>query len=86
MLAHHTIGGCPLQTGDLLATGTISGPTRRELGCLLEASLDGIEPYEMEMAGPGKRKASRKYLEDGDIVEFKALGFGICKAQLLPNE
>lgn len=85
MVAHHTVGGCPLRTGDLIATGTLSGPVRRELGCLLEATIDGSQPYEVEAEHPDKRGISRVYLSDGDIIEFKSLGFGSCRGQLLPS-
>jgi fumarylacetoacetase len=86
MLAHHTAGGCPMRTGDLIATGTISGPSRRELGSLLEASNNGTESYEMEAVGPEERKISRRFLEDGDIIEFKAPGFGSCKGKVVPSK
>lgn len=86
MLAHHTAGGCPMRTGDLIATGTVSGPSRRELGSLLEASKNGTEPYEMETRGLGGQKISRQFLKDGDIIEFKALGFGSCKGKVLPSK
>jgi fumarylacetoacetase len=86
MLAHHTAGGCPMRTGDLIATGTLSGSSHRELGSLLEASRNGILPYEMETTGPEKQKISRLFLEDGDIVEFKALGFGTCRGKIMPSK
>lgn len=91
MIAHHTLGGCPMRTGDLIATGTLSGPTRKELGCFLELGWNGSDEYEMEALKNGQRKISRKFLEDGDIVTFQAVagsqagnvGFGICKGQIL---
>ncbi|KAH6710874.1 fumarylacetoacetase [Leptodontidium sp. MPI-SDFR-AT-0119] len=89
MLAHHTVGGCPMRPGDLIATGTLSGPNRRELGCLLEATQNGVDPYEMEAQSPGKQNISRTFLEDGDIIKFRAqaqgknglkrVGFGACR-------
>lgn len=84
MLAHHTAGGCPMRTGDLIATGTLSGTTPQTLGCLLEASRNGTEPFQIETGGPQKRQTSRNFLEDGDIIEFSALGFGECKGQIVP--
>ena len=64
MVAHHTSGGCNLRPGDLLATGTISGPTREDAGCLLELTRNGAAPI---------RHASgeqRGFLQDGDEVIF----------------
>ena len=93
MIAHHTRGGCALRPGDLLATGTLSGPTRQEEGCLLELSRNGTDAYEMTGEIPLK-SISRTFLEDGDIVEFSAqvqssdglgnVGFGVCRGKLLP--
>lgn len=92
MLAQHTRNGCPLRPGDLIATGTISGPTREEYGCFLETSKNGVETYEME-ARDGS-KLDRMFLEDNDIIEFRAhvkapdglgnVGFGVCSGQVLP--
>lgn len=94
MIAHHTRGGCPLRSGDLLATGTLSGPTRGELGCFMESTLGGTTPYDMESNGPSKKKLSRRYVEDGDTITFTAqargrdglgqVGFGVCKGEVLP--
>ena len=93
MLAHHTSGGCPLRSGDLIATGTLSGPTRKELGCFLELSRHGTDPYNMEAESSSRAKLRRAYLEDGDIVEFTAqvkdsdglgnVGFGACQGEVL---
>jgi fumarylacetoacetase len=93
MLAHHTRGGCPVRSGDLIATGTLSGPSRSELGCLMEATQHGTEPYDMEARSPHEGKISRKYLEDGDTVVFNArvlgtdgcgnVGFGSCSGKVL---
>jgi fumarylacetoacetase len=90
MLAHHTAGGCPLRTGDLVATGTLSGPTTRQLGCLLEATKHGKESYEIEAENGGEPNVSRRYLEDGDVIEMKAqargkagnVGFGSCRGRI----
>jgi fumarylacetoacetase len=87
MVAHHTSGGCGLQPGDLLGTGTISGPVRGERGSLLEMTVDGREPVELPS---GERRA---FLEDGDEVAFAGrccregfvpIGFGECRATVLP--
>lgn len=89
MLAHHTAGGCPMRTGDLIATGTLSGKTRSEYGCLLESTKDGIEPYEVVSTFDTNTKLRRTFLEDGDSITFKAkaqgqgaignVGFGTCQ-------
>ena len=59
-LAHHTVNGCNLQPGDLLASGTISGPTEESRGCMLELTWRGANP----LALPNGE--TRKWLEDGD--------------------
>lgn len=94
MVAHHTRGGCPLRSGDLLATGTLSGPTREEEGCFFELTRNGEVPYEMKSVSSPQKKITRTFLEDGDILTFKAqasngdglgaVGFGACSAQVLP--
>jgi fumarylacetoacetase len=61
-LAHHTIGGCNLQPGDLLASGTISGPTEESRGCMLELSWRGANPLKLSNG------ETRKWLEDGDTL------------------
>jgi fumarylacetoacetase len=84
-LAHHTVNGCNMRTGDLLATGTISGPTKESLGSLLEMSWNGSEPLNVQ----GK---SRTFLEDGDELILKGywsngskrIGFGISSGVVLP--
>jgi len=94
MIAHHTRGGCPLRSGNLLATGTNSGPTRQEQGCLLELTRYGTDPYEMSAEGAAESKIRRTFLEDGDVVEFSSqlgangglgnIGFGVCRGEILP--
>ena len=59
-LAHHTVNGCNLQPGDLLASGTISGPTEDSRGCMLELTWRGANPLTLPNG------ESRKWLEDGD--------------------
>ena len=59
-LAHHTVGGCNLQPGDLLASGTISGPAEDARGCMLELTWRGANPLQLSSG------ETRKWLEDGD--------------------
>ncbi len=61
-LAHHTVNGCNLQPGDLLASGTISGPTEESRGCMLELAWRGRNPLKLPDA------ETRKWLEDGDTL------------------
>ncbi|MEM9012384.1 MAG: fumarylacetoacetase [Pseudomonadota bacterium] len=85
-LAHHAVCGCPMQVGDLLGSGTISGPEPGGYGSLLELSWGGREP----LALPGG--ASRTFLEDGDTVTLRGwaeagdhrIGFGSCTGKILP--
>lgn len=88
MVAHHTINGCNLRSGDLLASGTLSGPTEKTQGCLLELTRGGSEPL---VLGDGE---SRRYLEDGDEVSLTAfcaldnglrIGFGSCAALIVAS-
>ena len=91
MLAHHTIGGCNLQPGDLLGTGTISGPTASEAGAMMELSHTGRQPVRFE-GGAGQME-ERGFLADGDAVVFQGwcekpgfarIGFGECRGSVLP--
>jgi fumarylacetoacetase len=68
-LAHHTVGGCNLQPGDLLASGTISGPTEESRGCMLELTWRGANPLKLPSG------ETRKWLEDGDTLTIT----GWCK-------
>lgn len=85
-LAHHTVNGCNLRPGDLLASGTISGPARNERGSMLELSWRGTEPLELPTG------ESRKFLADGDTVVIRGhcegpgvrVGFGEVRGTLLP--
>jgi len=70
MLAHLTSGGAPLRTGDLYASGTVSGPARDQLGCLLELTGNGTEPIALADG------SSRTFLEDGDEVAISATAPG----------
>jgi fumarylacetoacetase len=69
-VAHHTINGCPLRPGDLLASGTISGPTPESAGCLLERTWRGTKPIAL---ADGQ---TRRFLEDGDRVTMTAWCLG----------
>jgi fumarylacetoacetase len=64
-LVHHASSGCAMNVGDLLGSGTISGPDRHERGSLLEISWNGTEPIEL----PGGEK--RTFLEDGDSLVMR---------------
>ncbi|KIH87583.1 fumarylacetoacetase [Sporothrix brasiliensis 5110] len=77
MIAHLTAGGCPMQTGDLIGSGTLSGTSLAEAGCLLEATEDGQNPIvayaindTAEKGQPSEKSIQRLYLEDGDEVVF----------------
>ncbi len=93
MIAHHTRNGCPLQTGDLLATGTLSGENPDESGCFFESTRNGAMHCELPAEKGSQGTLIRTFLEDGDTVEFSAqvrttegfsIGFGICEGQVLP--
>ncbi len=85
-LAHHTTSGCPMRTGDLLGSGTISGPTKPERGALLELSWGGKEPITLDTG------EERSFLEDGDTLTLHGaakgngyqIGFGDCAGTILP--
>jgi fumarylacetoacetase len=87
MLAHHASNGCNMQTGDLLASGTVSGTTKDSRGCLLERTWRGTEPIQL---GDG---TERKFLNDGDEVIMRGycvkpghprIGLGECRGIVLP--
>ncbi len=87
MLTHHASNGCNLQPGDLIASGTVSGPEKDQRGCLLELTWRGAEPIELPGGEP------RSFLEDGDEVMirgwceragFARIGFGECRGIVLP--
>lgn len=66
MLAHMTVNGASLRTGDLYGSGTISGPDRDQRGSLLELSWGGNEPFTLDVG------TTRTYLQDGDTVALRA--------------
>ncbi len=83
LVAHQTSNGCNINTGDILATGTISGSSNQSHGCLLELTHGGEKAFVVE--GGGKRI----YLEDGDTVLItgcagEGVGFGECVGSILP--
>jgi fumarylacetoacetase len=87
MVAHHTSNGCPIRPGDLVGTGTISGPEKDNRGCLLELTWKGSEPL---LLPDGQQ---RTFLEDGDEVILKGycvrvgsarIGFGSCTGVITP--
>jgi len=82
LVAHHTSNGCNLRPGDLLASGTVSGPTPESRGCLLERTWRGTEPLTLPSG------ETRTFLEDEDEVIMRAyceragatrIGFGECR-------
>jgi fumarylacetoacetase len=85
-LAHHTVNGCNLRPGDLLASGTISGPGRHERGSMLELSWRGTEPLQLPTG------ETRRFLADGDAVVMRGscerdgvrVGFGEVRGTVLP--
>ena len=85
-LVHHTTSGCPMRVGDLLGSGTISGPEKTNRGSLLELSWGGKEPLELESG------LTRSFIEDGDTLTLHGqaqgdgyrIGFGECAGKLLP--
>jgi fumarylacetoacetase len=89
MIAHHTSNGCNIETGDLIGSGTVSGPDKSSWGSLLELTARGSEPVTM----PSGEK--RGFIEDGDEIIFRGfcakpgfarIGFGECRAVILPTE
>lgn len=72
MVAHHTVGGCNLRTGDLLGSGTVSGATREEAGCLLE--MTALAPIQLPNG------ETRSFLENGDEVTL--IGWGFAEGDL----
>lgn len=85
-LCHHSTSGCPMNVGDLLGSGTISGPTKDSRGSLLELSWGGKEPLTLDDG------AERSFMADGDTLALYGaaegdgyrVGFGACTGTLLP--
>jgi fumarylacetoacetase len=89
MVAHHTINGCNLRPGDLIGTGTISGPTRAELSSMLELTTAGQQPVVLPY------REQRGFLLDDDEVTFRGrcrrqgfvdIGFGACVGRIAAAE
>jgi fumarylacetoacetase len=87
MLAHHASNGCNMRAGDLLGSGTISGPLPTNRGCLLELTRRGQDPVKLPNGD------TRAFLEDGDEVTLRAyaerpgavrIGFGECRGVITP--
>ncbi len=85
-LAHHTVNGCNMRTGDICASGTISGPERGSYGSMLEITWRGTQPVQMPDG------TERKFLQDGDTVIMRGyaqkgdlrIGFGEVSGKILP--
>jgi fumarylacetoacetase len=87
MIAHHTSNGCNLETGDLIGSGTVSGPEPSSWASLLELTVGGSKPLSLPSGEP------RTFIEDGDEISFRGfcakpgharIGFGECRAGVLP--
>jgi fumarylacetoacetase len=87
LIAHHASNGCNLAVGDILATGTISGPAEASAGCLLELTRNGAQPILLPTG------ESRTFLADGDEIILRGsceapghprIGIGECRATILP--
>ena len=86
LAAHHASNGCNLRPGDLIASGTVSGPTKESRGCLLELAWRGTEPITLPTG------EQRRFLDDGDEVIFRGfceragfarIGFGECRGTVV---
>ncbi|WP_425658655.1 fumarylacetoacetase [Tenacibaculum ascidiaceicola] len=85
-LAHHTVNGCPVNAGDMMGSGTISGPTQDSFGSMLELTWRGQNPIKMNDG------SERKFINDNDTVimsgycknEKIRIGFGECSGKVLP--
>lgn len=85
-LAHHTVNGCPVESGDMMGSGTISGPTKDSFGSMLELTWKGKNPITL------KDGTTRKFINDNDTVIMRAhcknskvrIGFGECVGKILP--
>lgn len=85
-LAHHTVNGCNVRAGDLMGSGTISGPTPDSYGSMLELSWKGTKPLAMSDG------SERKFIQDNDTVIMRGysqkngirIGFGEVSTKVLP--
>ncbi len=87
LVAHHTVNGCSLRSGDLFGSGTLSGAAAGQEGSMLEMSVGGKQPITLDNG------ETRSFLEDGDAIVLRgrceregarSIGFGICRATVLP--
>lgn len=86
-LAHHTVNGCNIRCGDMMASGTISGPHEGSFGSMLEIAWKGTKPVSMNDG------STRSFIQDGDTVIIRGhaekngvrIGFGECSAKVLPS-
>jgi fumarylacetoacetase len=87
-LAHHSVNGCNIRCGDMMASGTISGPERGSFGSMLEISWKGTKPFKM------KDGSERKFIQDNDTVVMRGhcekdgvrIGFGEVSTKVLPAD
>jgi fumarylacetoacetase len=87
-LAHHTVNGCNINVGDMMASGTISGPEEGSFGSMMEITWRGTKPLKM------KDGSERKFINDGDAVIIRGyaekngvrIGFGDCDSTVLPTK
>lgn len=88
MLVQHTVGGCNLHAGDVLGTGTVSGPTEQEAGAIIELAMAGQKPIQLANG------EQRSFLLDGDAIVLRGaceragavrIGFGECRGEVLPS-
>ena len=85
-LAHHTVNGCNVRSGDMMGSGTISGPTKDSYGSMLELTWRGQNPIKLSDG------SERKFINDGDTVIMRGfcendevrIGFGDCIGKVLP--
>lgn len=88
-LAHHTVSGCNTNVGDLMGSGTISGPTPDSFGSLLELTWNGANPLTLMNEKDGN---TRQFIQDGDELTLSGwaqgdnyrVGFGLCRGKILP--
>lgn len=87
MLTHHTVSGCNIKAGDIIASGTVSSEGEGAQGCLLELTENGKRPLQLAAS------CQRTWLQNGDTVSMTAaadngtvrIGFGPCKSTVTPS-
>jgi fumarylacetoacetase len=88
LVAHHTVNGCSLASGDLFGSGTLSGPEPQQAGSLLELTVGGKQPLQLSNG------ETRTFLQDGDSIVLRGycqrdgarrIGFGECRGTVLPT-